>query len=235
VELDHQSTFQSLEHSMKLTRKVVWLIVAPLAAFVAMAVVGGVFVRGEYETEQTATRSFTIDQNFTVVRKILVRRDGAKQLVTMGGGSVFRDQKWSDVGGEIDSVKLIGSDWRLELHGVLQVTTRDDYVGDQDIDLAQDVEITPDKLHSQVNLTKPAQRLRDYQMTTHFDRDAADSGTRIELVLTERILTDAPWFAHGIADRRVRASVERTLANQEAAIRKLVEENLDDVPLLPLR
>jgi hypothetical protein len=55
------------------------------------------------------------------------------------------------------------------------------------------------------------------------------------LQLAQRILTDAPWFAHGIADRRVRASVEQTLANQEAAIRKLVADNIDDVPLLPLR
>jgi hypothetical protein len=49
------------------------------------------------------------------------------------------------------------------------------------------------------------------------------------------ILTDAPWFAHGIADRRVRQSAERTLANQERAIRKLIQENIDDVPLFPLR
>jgi hypothetical protein len=216
------------------SRKLV-LGLAVLLAAVAAAVIGGLIVGGEYETEQTATRTFTLERNFTVVRKVLVHHDGAKQLVTMGGGSVFRDQKWSDVGGEIKSLKLIGSDWRLELHGVLQVTTRDDYVGEQDIDLAQDVEITPEKLHSQVKLTKPAERLRDYQMTTHFDRDAADNGTRVELVLTQKILTNAPWFAHGIADRRVKASVERTLANQEAAIRKLVEEYFDDVPLLPLR
>jgi hypothetical protein len=229
------------------SRKLV-VVLAGLLAVVAATVVGGLIVGGTYETQQTATRSFTLDQNFTVVRKILVRRDGAKQLVTMGGGSVFRDQKWSDMGGEIDSVKLIGSDWRLELHGVLQVTTRDDYVGDQDIDLAQDVTITPDKLHSQVKLTKPAERLRDYQMTTHFDRadsvplinagpDVVSSqpATRVTLKLTQKILTSAPWFAHGVADRRVKASVERTLANQEAAIRKLVEENFDDVPLLPLR
>jgi hypothetical protein len=57
----------------------------------------------------------------------------------------------------------------------------------------------------------------------------------VDLALTQEILTDAPWFAHGIADRRVLASVERTLANQETAIRKVIAENIGDVPVFPLR
>jgi hypothetical protein len=236
----------------------VWLGLGVAAAALLVAVVLGLIFRGSYETEQTATRSFAIDQNFTTVRKILVRKDGAKQLVTMGGGSVFRDQKWSDIDADLGAMKLLDPNWRVELHGVLQVRTQDDYVGEQDIDLEQDVEITPDFLHSAVKLKKPAERLRDYRMTTLFDRGGAASepaagapvagadasagaeaagpgSTHVTLTLTEKILTDAPWFAHSIADRRVRASVERTLANQEAAIRKLVADNLDDVPLLPLR
>jgi hypothetical protein len=209
------------------------LALGPLIVGLVVAVGLALIYGGEYETEQSATRSFTLDHDFTVVRKILVRKDGAKQLVVMGGGSKFRDQKWDEVTGDFDPFPL-PADWRLELHGVLAVTTQDDYVGEQDIDLKQDVTITPDELHSVVDLTEPAERLRDYRMTTHFER-GADGRTRVELELSQRILTDAPWFAHGIADRRVRASVERTLANQEAAIRRLVAENLDDVPLLPLR
>lgn len=221
-----------------MTSQNVKMAVGLVVVLLGASVLGGLIFRGDYETEQTATRSFTLDQNFTVVRKILVRKDGAKQLVTMGGGSVFRDQKWNQVGGDVESLKLLDPQWTLVLHGVLQVTTQDDYIGQQDIDLLQDVRITPDLLDSAVKLAKPAERLRDYQMTTHFERDestGAPGTTRVELKLTQRILTRAPWFAHGIADRRVKASVERTLANQEAAIRRLVAENLDDVPLLPLR
>jgi hypothetical protein len=114
------------------------------------------------------------------------------------------------------------------------VLTQDDYVGEQEIELAQGVEIERDFLHSEVDLAKPAERLRDYRMTTHLERDASGK-TSVQLKLSQRILTDAPWFAHGIADRRVRASVERTLANQEAAIRQLVAENIDDVPRFPWR
>ena len=72
-------------------------------------------------------------------------------------------------------------------------------------------------------------------MTTKFSRDSQSNSTVVDLALTQEILTDAPWFAHGIADRRVLASVEKTLANQETAIRKVIADNIGDVPLFPLR
>lgn len=198
------------------------------------AVLAGVIFRGSYETERSAARRFVINEAFTKVRKILVRKNAAKQLVTMGGDSTYLDQKWSGGDVDVESLKLLDPQWRIDLHGTLQVRTKDDYIGDQEIALQQDVAIEPDFLHSEVKLDKPAERLRDYRMTTHFERDAAGQ-TLVELKLAERIRTDAPWFAHGIADRRVGASVERTLANQEAAIRRLIAENINDVPLLPLR
>ena len=78
-------------------------------------------------------------------------------------------------------------------------------------------------------------RLKKYDMTTKFTRDPQSNGTIVDLALTQEILTRAPWFAHGIADRRVLASVERTLANQETAIRKVIADNIADVALFPLR
>ena len=213
--------------------------IAGVVSLAGIAVVGivvtGLILRGQYETEQSATLTFTLDENFTAVRKILVRNNSAKQLVVMGGSSEFLDQKWDDVGGDVESLRLLDPKWRLDLHGTLRVRTRDEYVGQQTIDLEQNVVIEPDFLHSEVELKKPAERLRDYRMTTHFERDDAAGTTRVTLELSQRILTDAPWFAHAIADRRVLASAQRTLANQETAIRKLIAEHIGDVPLLPLR
>jgi hypothetical protein len=211
------------------------MAVAAVLALLVVAVVGGFFFRGKYETTQTATRTFELPQNFTVVRKILVRKDGAKQIVTMGGGSEFLSQKWSGGDVKVDSLTPLDPKWDIDLVGTLRVRTNDDYVGVQDIALAQTVTIDPNSLHSEVKLKEPAERLRGYAMTTDFRRDDADSGTRITLELSQTILTDSPWWAHRIADRRVLASVEKTLANQEAAIRKLIAENLDDVPVFPLR
>lgn len=221
---------------MTISRNTKWAVGAILG-LVALAVVGGLLFRGEYATTQSAQRQFRIDDNFTSVRKVLVRTDSAKQIVTMGGGSEFVSQKWQAGGAEVGSLRELIEDpnWRLELHGTLRVRTTDDYIGEHEIDLDQQVAITPDSLVSEVHLKEPTARLKKYEMTTSFKRDPQSGNAVIDLALTQEILTDAPWFAHGIADRRVLASVERTLENQEAAIRKVIAENIADVPVFPLR
>jgi hypothetical protein len=227
---------------MKMTRQTasIAIVAISLASFVLFVpIVWGLVFRGEYSSQATVERSFVITEDFTKVRKILVRTEASKQIVTMGGSSEYIDQAWSGVGGELDPGALIRQTfdphWRLELHGTLRVRTLDEYIGRQVIDLQQDVEIEPDFLHSEVKLDKPAERLKAYHMTTHFERDEAAGCTQVKLSLTQEILTDAPWFAHGVADRRVRESALRTLANQEEAIRTLVADNINNVPLLPLR
>jgi hypothetical protein len=219
---------------MKISRKTAGFFLGVVATVGAALALGAV-LGGEYPSTQTVRRSFMIDEDFTAVRKILVRNDSAKQIVVMGGGSDFISQDWTAVGGEVESLKLLDPNWRLELHGTLRVRTKDPYIGEHPIALAQHVEIEPDFLDSTVHLSEPAPRLKRYDMQTRFHRDERTGKTLVDLELTQQILTDAPWFAHGIADRRVRESAETTLANQESAIRKLIADNIDDVPLLPLR
>ncbi|MCC6491983.1 MAG: hypothetical protein IT424_03070 [Pirellulales bacterium] len=219
---------------MRISRTTRWAL-GLIAAVAAVGFGGGLLVGGHYAATQTARRAFSIDENFTSVRKILVRNDSAKQIVAMGGGSEFISQQWSAVGGSVESLKLLDPDWRLQLHGTLRVLTKDPYIGEHPIALEQDVVIEVDFLNSDVTLKQPTDRLKQYHMTTRFERDRSSDNTRVLLELTQEILTDAPWFAHGIADARVRSSVEHTLANQESAIRQLIAENIDDVPLLPLR
>ena len=203
----------------------------------------GLIWRGEYTTEQMAERTFVMADDFTKVRKIMVRTNAAKEIVTMGGGSEFVEQSWEggsvDVAGEDFGEKILQNvlssdpDWALRLFGTLKVRTLDEYIGQHVVTLEQDVEITPDSIRSDTNLKLGSERLLGYAMTTRLERDSDQ--TQVKLKLTQQIKTDAPWFAHAIADRRVRASVERTLANQEVAMRRLIEENSDKTWLFPLR
>lgn len=218
--------------------------VLALVLILAAPFVWGLVYRGAYPTRQAASRDFVIEEDFTTVRKILVRKDAAKQIVTMGGGSEFVAQQWReltvDAGhraiGEGMLLDLLAGDpdWQLELVGDLQVRTLDEYIGSHVVALDQHVEITPDLVDSEVVLDEGTERLTAYQMATRFSR-TPENQTRVELALEQEIVTDAPWFAHGIADRRVLASVERTLDNQAEAIRRVIEENKDDVGTLPLR
>jgi hypothetical protein len=122
--------------------------------------------------------------------------------------------------------------WKLELKGTLKVRTLDEYVGREVVTLRQDVLIDPDQIKSDTQLVKGSERLTDYAMTTHLVRE--EDHTRINLQLTQEIKTHAPWFAHRIADRRVRASAATALEKQEAAMIRHIEENQDKGGLLPL-
>jgi hypothetical protein len=213
---------------MKRTRKTVLSWAAGLILLCLLALLASVFVLPrQYASEQTVELSFTVDQDFTTVRKILVRTDALKRIITMTGESKLLDQNWSTVGGGLDSFNPLDLKWKLELHGTLKVRTLDEYVGQNDVTLRQAVKIDPDQLQSDVELAEGSKRLLGYQMTTSFVRDAAGNQTRVVQRLKQEILTDAPWFAHAIADRRVRASAERALTSQQRAIRKVIEDNLD--------
>ncbi len=161
----------------------------------------------------------------------------------MGGGSEFVEQHWQDgsvgIGEEkvgkalLKNILSSDPDWKLQLQGTLKIRTLDDYIGQEIVELEQDVVIMPDSIESKVNLVEGSKRLLGYAMSTSLVRE--ENHTRVELWLTQEIKTDAPWFAHGIADRRVRNSAERALANQETAMRRLIEENGDKAGLFPLR
>ena len=210
---------------------------------VVLAVVGSLVFRDEYITEQSVQRTFVIDEDFTKIRKIMVRTNATKEIVTMGGDGELVEQQWRDgsaavAGDDLGEALLRNAlttdpDWRLELSGTLKVRPNDEYVGQEIVELNQQVLIVPDRIESEVEMTQGTERLHGYAMTTRLWREAEH--TQVELTLTQQIETDPPWFAHGIADRRVRESAERSLARQEAALRRLIEENDDKAGLFPLR
>ena len=220
-----------------------WRVLAMVVGVLLLVVVAGILLPGEYTTEQAAERSFIIDEDFTKVRKIMVRTNAAKEIVTMGGDSEFIEQRWEDGSVNLEGEKigqaLLRSvlsedpDWKLTLQGMLKVRTLDDTIGHEVIQLQQDVEIVPDRLQSHVKLKQETEHLLGYTMSTILAR--AEDHTRVELKLMQKIKIGVPWFAHGIADRRVHAAAERSLANQEQAIRRLLKENADKAGLFPLR
>ncbi|GEM_PF-801521 len=195
-----------------------------------------------YVSQQTVERSFVINEDFTKVRKIMVRTNAAKEIITMGGTSEFVDQKWEegsvDIGAEnvgealLKSVFSADPGWELNLEGELKVRTLDEYVGREVVTLQQNVHIDPNVINSATKLLKGSERLLDYAMTTRLERE--EDHTLITLKLMQEIKTHAPWFAHGIADRRVKASAARSLEKQEGAMIKLIEDNKDKEWLFPL-
>ena len=218
------------------------LIGVPLLIVLA-SIVGGIVFPGKYTTEQTATREFQIDMDFTKLRKLLVRTNAAKEIITMGGDSEFVSQKWNEAAietsGENVGEALLRTvfsgkpDWSIDLEGELKVRTKDEYVGQEVVTLKQEVQVRPDKIESLATLLEGSERLKGYELLTRFSQD--EDKSKVELSLTQAIKTDCPWWAHSIADRRVHASAAKALENQQRATIQLVEENADKNWLFPLQ
>lgn len=222
---------------MRFTRRsIFWLgfAVAGVLCLVAL-VASSLLLPAHYATEQTVELEFTIDEDFSTVRKILVRTNALKRIITMTGESEFIEQDWTALGGGLGAISFRDPQWRLELHGKLKLRTLDEYIGQSEVTLSQEVKIDPDQLHSDIELEQGSERLLDYQMTTWFMRDEANGKTRVMQRLKQEILTHAPWFAHRIADARVRQSAETALLKQEQAIRQVVEDNRSKPWLLLMR
>ncbi len=195
-----------------------------------------------YVSHQTVERSFVINEDFTKVRKIMVRTNAAKEIITMGGTSEFVDQKWE--GGSVQaegqtigeallkSVFSADPGWKLNLEGELKVRTLDDYVGREVITLHQTVRIDPDAIVSHSQMVEGSERLLGYSLTTRLEREG--DHTLVNLKLMQAIKTHAPWFAHAIANKRVKASASRSVEKQQAAMIKLIDVNKDQSWLFPL-
>ncbi|MGD9721727.1 MAG: hypothetical protein AB7O59_05430 [Pirellulales bacterium] len=212
-------------------------IVMGIFGLVLLAILGLVastlVISNDYPTAQTMEVTFRLPEEFTQVRNILMRTDATRQITTLAGDNDFLEEEWTKLGGGLDSLRL-WKDWRLELRANLKVRSRDDYIERPEVTLKQVVNIKNDEVISTIVLDQGSKRLRQYELVTHYERDDQAKNTLVRLRLTQEILTTAPWFAHWIADNRVRASAQRQLANQERAIKQLIADNHDKARLLSL-
>lgn len=172
-------------------------------------------ISNRYATTQSAELSFTLPDDFAKVRAILVGSEATKQIIIRARDNDFLDEKWTALKPNANG---------LEMNAKLKVRSRDDYIGRPTVKLKQVVSIKSDEILSDIALEEPSERLWEFEISTHYLRNKEEKTTRVDLRLTQRVVTIAPWFAHRIADNRVLASAERQLVNQKRAIQELIAD-----------
>ncbi len=209
--------------------------IAGMATLVVFVLAASTLVTSnQYPTEQTAKMAFNLPVDFTKVRRILMRTEATKAITNLAGDSKFLDEKWERITPAIDLSSGLVPSLNLELRAKLKVQSLDDYIGRPIVHLNQVVSITGDEIDSNIKLAEPTERLLQYHLVTRYVPGEDPSETRVEMRLTQEILTTAPWFAHRIADNRVYASAEATLEHQAEAIRQLISENQDKSGFWPI-
>ena len=205
-----------------------------LVLVAALLAASTLVVSNDYPTTQTAEMSFNLPDDFSKVRSILMRTEATKQIIILAGDNEFLDERWDNLTPSLNLTRILNPQLNLELKASLKVRSRDDYIERPVVTLKQVVKITSEEVLSDIRLDEGSDRLWQYELITHYTRNEEENNTRVDLRLTQEILTTAPWFAHWIADNQVYASAERQLVNQKRAIRQLIEENRDKGGLLPI-
>ena len=211
-----------------------------IAVVIALPALFVLLVPLPYEASALVENEYVIDEPFSRVRKIMVRTNAVKEVVGMSK-SEFVDQQWDTLNLDVGQL-LRNSQWEISGQGRLKVLTKDPYVGEHLITLLQDVEVKEEQIHVVTSLETPTDRLRDYRAESSFGTAlpelaaaaaAAPETTLVRSSLLLTIATSTPLVWRSVALKRVHEAAEESLAAQEAAIRRVVDQNRNSLLILP--
>ncbi len=185
-----------------------------------------------------AERSFTIDVDFNTFRQILVRTDATSAIVEHGGMKVIDESTDSvDIDLSNDSRPLRNllkgkSKANVAATKHLTVQLNDPQLKATELKLSQDCKIQPDKIHIVSIADQPAGELKTYR--TSLDAVKVNGRTEIRLSLDMTVDVCISRLFLPQAEARVKQAAEKTMEEQESAIRSLVSKFERDAIIVPV-
>lgn len=184
-----------------------------------------------------AEREFTMDVDFDAFRQILVRTNATAAILEHGGMKLL-DEKTEEVDIDLsnDSRPLRNalrgkSKANLSATKRLTVQLNDPQLKATELQLSQDCQIQPDHIHVHTTSDRPAGELKFYNTT--LDAVKSNNGTAVSLSLDMTVNVCISRIFVSQAEARVKDAAEKTMQEQEAAIRNLVSEFDHHVVILP--
>ena len=210
----------------KTTRNYLLISIVILAAVIAFLAVP----TSTLEVSSQAQHRFELDERMPRVRKIMVRTNAVKKIVAMADATLL-DQKWKNMEFETEG-SLLSGDWHVSGEGQLSIQINDTYLGQQSIQLAQTVDVKPERLYSTNDLVEPSESVREYDSTLELT-PGADGNAVIMSTLKIKIRTTASWLTRFYVRREIEAAAAKSLDQQETAIRELVGGQHDKLFIVP--
>lgn len=200
--------------------------------WLGIACIGGIGVAAwglsgsEHSLRGVAERSFTMDIEFDKFRQILVRTDATATILEHGGMKLV-DEK-------TDAVKIDLSNDSRPLRNALRgkskanvsafkrltVQLNDPQVNATELLLSQDCQIHPDSIQILTTSDQPAGELKVYNTT--LDAVKASHGTEVRLSMDMTVDVVVSRIFLSQAEARVKQAAEKSMEEQESAIRSLV-------------
>lgn len=200
--------------------------------WLGIACIGGIGIgawglsRSEHSLRGVAERSFTMDVEFDKFRQILVRTDATAAILEYGGMKL--------VGETTDAIDIDLSNDSRPLRNALRgkskanvsaikhliVQLNDPQLKATELLLSQDCKIHPDSIQILTTSDQPAGELKVYNTT--LDAVKASHGTEVRLSMDMTVDVAVSRFFLSQAQSRVKQAAEKSMEEQERAIRSLV-------------
>ena len=215
-----------------------------LGWWLGLACVGGLGLgawglsKSDCTVKGMAERSFTIDVDFNTFRQILVRTDATAAIVEHGGMKVIDESTDSvDIDLSNDSRPLRNllkgkSKANVTATKHLTVQLNDPQLKASELKLSQDCKIQPDNIRIVTISDQPAGELKTYK--TSLDAVKANRRTEIRLSLDMTVDVCISRLFLPQAEVRVKQAAEKTMEEQESAIRSLVSKFEGDAIIMPV-
>lgn len=212
--------------------------------WLGLACVGGLgfgawgLSRSECAVKGTAEKSFTIDVDFNTFRQILVRTDATAAIVEHGGMKVIDESTDSvDIDLSNDSRPLRNllkgkSKANVSATKHLTVQLNDPQLKASELKLSQECKIQPDNIHIVTISEQSAGELKTYK--TSLDAVKVNDRTEVRLSLDMTVEVCISRLFLPQAEARVLQAAEKTLEEQESAIRSLVSKFEGDAIIMPV-
>ena len=209
--------------------------------WLSIALIGVIFLaawglsRSEHALHGAAERSFTMDIEFDKFRQILVRTDATAAILEHGGMKLIGEKTDAvDIDLSNDSHPLRNalrgkSKANVSAIKSLTVQLNDPQISATELQLSQDCQIHPDSIEIQSTSDRPAGELKSYKTTLDALRASHGTEVRVSIDMTVDVLISRIFLSQ--AEARVKQAAEKSLEEQESAIRNLVS-NFDGKALI---
>ncbi len=193
-----------------------------LLAVLAAAVAFWIYQMPTHVVEVTRNHTFTIPEDFVVVRKTLQRDDLMRAILEANGGTILKKQ-W--INGRVEAKKNPDERRRTWiLHGTMlaQVVVPDPDGNEMQVDLRQEIAISQNAIDAEVKLDHPlAVGLTNMKQRIQI-RPIGPNQTSVSLDLSMKFRRKIPHAYKQFATDRVNEAADKQINQVEPALRELI-------------
>ena len=200
--------------------------------WLGIAFIGGIgfcawgISRSEHSIRGVADRSFSMDIEFDKFRQILVRTDATAAILEHSGMKLI-DEKTDAVDIDLsnDSRPLrnaLRGKSKANVSAIKRLTVQlnDPQLKATELLLSQDCQIHPDSIQIHTTSDQPAGELKVYNTTLDAVKGSHGTEVRLSMDMTVNVVVSRIFLSQ--AEARVKQAAEKSMEEQERAIRSLV-------------